>query len=135
MDWFNDSEKYPAPGTIVSVRAFVFWRHKGIVSDQRYGGKPTVIASSPILGTREETWDRFRSGQEPVVEGYPSNLPYHEVVRRARSRIGTDYDLLGSNCDHLANYAHDLPMRSEQLLATVGIAVLAGVIVAGMAKK
>lgn len=135
MDWFNDSRKYPAPGTVVSVQAFIFWRHRGIVLDQWQDGKPNIIASSPLAGAREQTWDAFRSGQEPDNEGYPGRLPYGEVLRRARSRIGGQYDLLGSNCDHLVNYAHGLPVRSEQVLATVGLAVVAGVVVAAISRK
>ncbi len=31
---FDNQRPWPAPGTIVSVPAYIFFRHKGIVSDR-----------------------------------------------------------------------------------------------------
>ena len=120
----------PAPGTVVWVWAYLFFRHRGIVSDRWFAGKPMIIASSRRTGVIEEPWDQFRGGQQVYEEGYLGHLPVHEVIWRARSRIGMPYRLGDSNCDHLVNYAHGLPVISEQVrdaatVATIGIALLA----------
>lgn len=136
MNWFADfCSRYPAPGTVVWVRAYLFFRHKGIVSDQWYGGKPKVITNDPVSGVIEQTWDEFRAGQVVQIEGYPSDLPHHEVVSRARSRLGTRYHLFDFNCDQLKNYAHALPVLSEQVQAVALAATVASVALAIAAKK
>ena len=130
MDWLLDTcSAYPAPGTVVWIRAYLVFRHKGIVSDRWYNGKPMIITNDPDRGVIEQPWDEFRAGQEVQREGYPSALPYYEVVGRARSRIGVRYSLLGFNCDQLKNYAHGLPVQSEQLQAVVAVALLTSVAV------
>ncbi|MBI2755069.1 MAG: hypothetical protein HYX46_16365 [Betaproteobacteria bacterium] len=122
--------QYPVPGTVVWVWGFLFLRHRGIVSDRWYGGRPMVIASSWGNGVIEEPWDEFRAGQQVYEEGYLGQLPAHEVLWRARSRIGTAYRIADSNCDHLVNYAHGLPVISEQIreaatVVMIGIALFA----------
>jgi hypothetical protein len=114
------------PGTVVSVWVFPFFRHKGIVSDQWYGGKPRVISNSARAGgVAEEPWDVFAAGQTVISEGHPSNLPSYEVLDRARSLIGTKYQLLNWNCEHLTRYAHGLEPQSPQVAATLLIAAVA----------
>lgn len=136
MSWFTDLwSKYPSPGTVVWIRAYLLFRHKGIVSDRWYDGKPMVITSDPVVGVIEQSWDGFRAGQIPQVEGYPSRLPYYEVVRRARSRLGTRYHLFDFNCDQLKNYAHALPVLSEQVQAVALTAAIVGLAMAIAARK
>ena len=126
--------RYPAPGTVVYVRAFLFYRHKGIVSDRWSGGKPMVICCSPHYGVIEQTWDQFGAGQEVHTEGYPGQLPYWEVCSRARSQLGKAYGLFTFNCDHLKNFAHGLQVQSEQLAATIAVGTFAGVVTAVIAR-
>ncbi len=136
MNWLLDLyPSYPAPGTVVWIRAYLLFRHKGIVSDRWCDGKPLVITNDPVRGVIEQTWEEFCAGQTPQVEGYPSRLPYHEVLQRARSRLGERYHLFDFNCDQLKNYAHALPALSEQVQIVAVTAAIAGVAVAMAAKK
>lgn len=81
----KQTEVWPNPGSVVSVPAYVFFRHKGIVSDRSSGGKPMVISNSARAGgVREESWETFTSGQEWVNEGNVGGLCPSEVLRRAR---------------------------------------------------
>ena len=117
---------YPPAGTVIWVRAYLVFKHRGIVTDSWLGGKPVVITNSPSDGVIEQSWDEFSSGQTPMVEDdFLPTLPVREVIARARSLLGRTYDVLGFNCDHFVNFAHGKPVTSYQLLAAVGIAALA----------
>lgn len=121
---------WPVPGTIVSIPILVLFRHKGIVSDRLYNGKPTVISNSARAGgVCEEPWDTFAAGCIVTPEGYPSALPGHEVVQRARSVIGTPYRLLDWNCDYVVAFAHGLKLGSPQVAATLAVLALGGLLV------
>jgi hypothetical protein len=88
-----------------------------------------VISGSSRAGdVAEEIWDQFASGKQVSVDGYPSKLPPHEVVRRARGLIGALYRLLSFNCEHLIAAAHGLRPASPQLAAMIGIAAVAAVL-------
>jgi hypothetical protein len=115
---------------VVSVPIFFFYRHKGIVSDRWYDGKPMVISSSDRAGgAREEPWDVFAQDRVVTVDGYLGGLSSVEVLQRARSLIGTPYHVLIRNCDHFVTYAHGLEPQSAQVVLTcviaLGVAALA----------
>lgn len=117
------------PGTVVSVPFLGVFRHKGIVSDRFHNGEPMVISNSPNAGgVTEQPWDRFASGNQVTVEGYPSNLPPRTVVQRARERIASRYQLFNWNCEHLASYAHGQQAASPQVAAVVALAILFGIL-------
>jgi hypothetical protein len=108
------------------VPLLLFFRHKGVVSDRWQGGNPMVISNSARAGgIAEESWETFAGGQTVISEGYPNNLPPYEVLHRARSLIGTKYQLLNWNCEHLTRYAHGLEPQSPQIAATLLIAAVA----------
>lgn len=87
-----------------------------------------VIASSAQAGgVVEEPWDTFAQGCAVYSLGYPGELPWPQVVRRARSLIGMRYNLFTANCDHLVRFAHGLTPWSPQVAVTTGIALLLGV--------
>lgn len=116
---------FPEAGVVVSVPFFLFFSHKGIVSDRWHGGKPMVISNSARSGgVREESWDIFSGGQPVTVVGYPGDLPNHEVVHRARLRIGTQYRLFDWNCEHYVTQVHGLRPQSLQVAVTVALAAL-----------
>ena len=125
---------FPPAGTVVWMPAYSFWKHKGILSDRWWGGKPMVLCNSPHDGVIEQPWDEFFHGEPPRDEGYPGKLPPSEVMRRARSRLGEVYVLLAFNCDHFKNYAHGLPVESEQLRATFAILASVGVVAAAFGR-
>lgn len=116
---------YPPPGTRVSVPIIFGYRHKGIVSDRWQGGKPMVISGSARAGrVCEEPWDAFASGGEVRNDGYPSDLPPWEVLRRSRALLGTSYRLFDFNCDHVVAVAHGQKPESPQVALTVAVAAL-----------
>lgn len=116
---------WPEAGTVVSIPIALFYRHKGIVSDRWYGGKPMIISNSARSGgVHEEFWDVFAEGGAVTVDGYPGGLPNFEVLSRAKSLVSSQYDLLRWNCEHFVAYAHGLKPMSPQVAVTVAIATL-----------
>ncbi len=112
------------PGTVVSV-PFGPFLHFGLVSDRRGSGTPYIISCSGRAGqVVEETAHEFANGGDIKVHGYPGSLSPHEVIQRARRRMGTKYDLFKWNCEHFARWAHDLKPESPQLQATVAVCLL-----------
>jgi hypothetical protein len=131
MNALSKQTRWPAAGSIVSVPAYVVFRHKGIVSDQWYLGEPMVISNSARIGHgAEEPWDVFSSGQHWADEGYLGNLSPHQVLERARASITKLYNPFTWNCDMFVTHAHGLPPTSGQLAvvllaaAAVGIALV-----------
>jgi len=121
--------RWPAPGTIVSVPAYVFLRHKGIVSDRWCGGKPMVISNSARAGgVAEELWDVFTSGQPWKEEGHTGKLTAWEVLSRARCAIHRPYNAFTWNCESFVAYCHGLPPTSPQLASAL-IVALVGVVI------
>lgn len=116
---------FPRPGIVISVPTHLFYRHRGIVSDRWYGGKPMVISGSARRGcVAEEPWDEFSQGAAVTIENYPTTLPPQEIVQRARTHVGSRYRLLDWNCEHLVAQACGQPPHSPQVAATVAMACL-----------
>ncbi|NOY25059.1 MAG: hypothetical protein GXP62_04215 [Oligoflexia bacterium] len=126
------------PGTVVGIPASVAGgaltvQHMGIVSDhQDEHGLPLVISASKKTGrVSEETWLQFTGGQDATIYDFLGSLPGDQVVRRARSKLGTRWDLLVANCEHFVHWAHGLDPQSPQLQsgakAVAWVAVVAGV--------
>lgn len=117
--------QWPLAGSLVSVQFLGIYRHVGIVSDQWYNGKPMVISNSDRAGgVREEPWNVFAAGRAVTVEARQYDTVGHIVIARARSRIGTRYNLLTWNCEHLVRFAQGLSPSSPQVVATVVVAAL-----------
>lgn len=113
------------PGTIVQIN-FGLYKHPGIVSDRTMNSMPMVISNSfRKRGVYEEPWEDFSNGKEFNYKGYPGILSPDEVLSRARSRIGTGWNLFNWNCEHFVRWSHGLKSRSPQVItyATCTIAV------------
>lgn len=116
---------WPHPGSVVSVPIFLGYRHLGIVSDRFSNGKPMIISnSSRAGGTKEETLETFSQGRPVRIDQASDDLRAFEIVQRARSRLGSPYDLLSWNCEHLVAYARGLTPSSPQILGTLAFAAL-----------
>lgn len=123
------ANQWPIPGTIVSVPAYVIFRHKGIVSDRWCGGKPMVISNSARAGgVAEEPWDVFTSGQPWEEEGNSERLTSWEVLYRARSAAPRPYNVFTWNCESFVAYCNGLPPASPQLALTLAIAFVSAAI-------
>ncbi|MEW8026699.1 MAG: lecithin retinol acyltransferase family protein [Candidatus Thiodiazotropha sp.] len=106
------------PCHIVSV-PFGPFRHYGLISDQYVSGSPYIFSCSSRAGqVAEEPAHIFAGGQEIKIHGFQSALNYIQVIDRARSRIGTKYNLLRWNCEHYVRWVHNLKAESPQLKKT-----------------
>ena len=104
------------PGTILAVDSG-FYRHVGIVTDRTMDGRPMVISNSFRKGgVFEEPWDDFSCHQHVAVQGYPGQLDADSVLRRARTKTGTRWNLFVWNCEHFVYWAHGLRPHSPQLI-------------------
>lgn len=116
---------YLLPGTIVSV-PFGPFHHLGIVSDRQGSRTPYIISCSRRAGqVAEETAHDFANGGDIKIHGYPSKLGPVQVIQRARSQLGSKYDLFNWNCEHFVHWAHGLKLESPQLQSVALISMLA----------
>ena len=125
---------WPVPGTIVYVWFLGFFRHKGIVSNRWWNGKPMVVASAQdSSGVAEVPWDTFTGGKQAFIEGYPSELPPHMVLYNARCLVGQAYDALTANCEHFVYRCHGQQPNSPQVAGVLALSFL-GVLAAAAAR-
>jgi len=76
---------WPEPGTVVYVWFLGIFRHKGIVSNRWWNGKPMIIANSWTSGgVAEIPWDNFADNRTVFHDGYPSDLTPFEVLYNAQ---------------------------------------------------
>jgi hypothetical protein len=113
-----------AVGTVVAVDMGPY-RHVGIVSKLSITGEPLVISASARRGmVFEESLSEFLAGNALMVIKSRTALSPHEVVRRARSRLGVRWSLFTANCEHLVNYSLGSEVESPQVQAWVAVAAL-----------
>ncbi len=130
----SDQFDFPPPGSVVSVAAYGPYRHKFIVSDLWFGGKPMGISySASNGGFAEEPWDVCTGGQAWRDEGYLGSLEPGQVLYRARYSSRRPYNVLTWNCENFVNMCHGLSPISQQVVATLLVAVV-GVLAAANAK-
>ena len=122
----HNGSAWPAPGSVVSTPIIFGLRHYGIVSDRWENDMPMVISGSNRMGeVVEESWTVFAPSGQWRREALIGPISGLAAVARARTRIGSKYELLSWNCDHLAHYAVGLSPRSPQLaLVCAGLATL-----------
>ncbi len=119
------------PGSVVAIPvwpgvSFLPFRHLGIVTDTNWISGPRIISCSLRQGgVTEESVEEFSNGAPVTVVAYPGNLHPDEVIARARSRLGTPWNLFTFNCEHFVNWAHGLKPESPQLQAAAVVFVLA----------
>ena len=102
-------------GAIVKVLMGVY-NHYAVVSDRYDNGKPMLISLSAKQGTVcEEAWDYCVENRKVVLSPVQGNLQPHQVVQRARSKLGKiKYSPLSRNCEHFARWAHDLKVERNK---------------------
>lgn len=102
----------------------VGYRHFGLATGNYINGQPTVISNSGHHGkVVEESLEQFQGQGDIKVEGYWGTLPPHEVVARARERLGSNYYLFNWNCEHLVRYAHGLKPESPQIALAAALVI------------
>lgn len=122
----HTSSTWPIPGSVVSTPIIFGIRHFGIVSDRWQNGMPMVISGSNRMGkVVEETWGVFAPSGRWKHEALTGPVSGLAAVARARAKLGSKYELLSWNCDHLTHYALGLPTQSPQLaIVCIGLTAL-----------
>lgn len=87
-------------------------------------GERLVFAfSAKANGFIEHSIEQFSEGKAIRIAGYFSQLPSHQVMKRALQWKGRPYSLFERNCEHFVRFAHNLAPTSPQLVYA-GIALL-----------
>lgn len=116
------------PGHVIRVH-FPFFTHVGLLTGRHMNGEPSVLSfSQAARGLREQPLSEFVGQRQWVLEGYPGQLPAHEVLRRAWSQQHRPYSLLGFNCEHFIRFAHGLHVESPQVQFAVALATVGGLL-------
>jgi len=89
------------PGTIIVVNIFGPLEHWGVISDRWVDGMPCVISCSFRQGcVAEESFKEFAGNNEVRIKEIPTVLSPSAIITRARSRVGTKYNIFTWNCEH-----------------------------------
>ena len=129
--------KDPALGAhlVTSRRGYM---HHGIYVGRgmvvHYAGLSRFLHSGPV---EEVTLARFSMGREVWVIGHcESAYPPHEIVLRARSRLGEkSYDVLKNNCEHFCNWCISGFNRSKQVERPLAFTLRALVVAVNCANR
>lgn len=115
-----------SPGLVVAIRC-IWGEHWGIVSFE--SDRWTLISSRGLRnGVTEEPLEEVINGVKWRILDFASPLPAYIVIERARSMIGSRYDLWKWNCEDFVYWALGFPPRSPQrdaFAALVGVISLA----------
>lgn len=112
-------------GDKLSVPGRAGTRHVGV-----YSAPDTVIHNSKVhLRVVEEPLWAFAAGGMITIEARATPGTEWLVVARARQHLGTSYNLITWNCEHLVEYARTGVPASGQLTGAFGLlALFAGVV-------
>lgn len=84
-----------------------------------------VVHNSKVQrGVVIDSLARFCGGKQVFIEGRAAAGYENVVVQRALSLVGSKYDLLGFNCEHLVNLAQTGEHKSQQLRNAAGLTAL-----------
>ncbi len=115
---FRTGDKLSVPGRAGT-------RHVGV-----YSHNGQVIHNSKVhFRVVEESLAEFAEGATVTIEARARAGTEWLVVARAREKLGTAYDLLSWNCEHLVEYARTGTPSSPQLKGAVGLLALAALAV------
>jgi hypothetical protein len=108
---------FASPGAHLVTPRSGYAHHGVYVGDNRvvhYSGLANGLNSGPV---EEATLDAFAAGRDFYVKTHPRpKYIGHDVVLRARSRIGEDlYSLFSNNCEHFCEWAINDDHTSRQI--------------------
>ena len=122
MPYKNHYDEYRSefsPGDTVSVRFGGVLRHYGVVTS-----RGTVISNSRKHGgVVEQPLHEFANGRSLLNHGRDSDHPSYVVEKRARRKLGRDYDLTGSNCIDLVHGSNRRGATPWQIGRATGMAL------------
>lgn len=109
----------------VSIPYLVFLRHRGL-RVRYWNGACCVYACSPKGGVLRQTLEDFADGYRIASKPVKSRLTPDQIVARAESMLGRQYDSALWNCEHFVEYALGNKVESPQLqVVTLGLIALA----------
>jgi hypothetical protein len=111
----------------VSIPYLIFLRHRGL-RVRHWDGSTVVYACSPNGGVVRQTLEKFANGHRVTAKAAKTRLTAEQVVARAKSMLGRQYDGIALNCDHFVEYALGNKVESAQLRVAViaGMALVLG---------
>jgi len=94
-------------GDKIRVKGTIGVDHYGIYVGPRGGYGENIVHNDKAGGVRLVHLRDFSGGQPVIIEARVVNgrSAQETVAQRALSLLGTEYDLISFNCEHLANYA------------------------------
>ena len=99
-------------------------KHYGVCTGIGPDGDYWFIHNVRGRGVIHTTRKGFAGNRDIIVEQVPTPGMQWAVVERARSFLGTEYNMLFFNCEHLANLAVNGRIESKQVqdgVATAGV--------------
>lgn len=127
------------PGDVVVVKktSFRILDHYMVFVGHDRAGYPLFIANmeNGVQWVNIQTLTR-RAGEFEFKRVRPlkgNQLARQRAVRRAKSKLGQRYSLLGFNCEHFANYAQYGKASSQQVGIGLGLTAIVGGLFLGWA--
>lgn len=116
----------PDIGDKLCVPGFLGTQHVGIYVGPLGGRKHGVVHNDKRLGVVLAELSDFAAGRSVWLEkkGPPTRAEKLEVSRRALALVGTQYDLLNFNCEHLVTFAQEGKASSTQVRAIAVVVLL-----------
>ena len=107
------------PGIVIAIKC-IWGEHWGIVSHEH--GRWTLISNRGLRNrVTEERLEEVIDRANWRVVNFATSLPRDLIVERARSMIGSRYDLWKWNCQDFVYWALGFPPRSPQREAIVAL--------------
>lgn len=114
----NSSYEYQAGDTIAIPFGIGLW-HYGIVTS-----RGTVISNSRKHGgVVEQSLSQFRNGKRIRLFDTADTLDAVAAETRARTALGSRYDLAASNCAHFARWSHRRKPTTLQVASATASAI------------
>jgi hypothetical protein len=105
-------------------------RHRAVVAGTDGFGRLVVIHNAKNSFVKYDVFDVFAAGLPVSLISRSARNWYEQqqIVNRAKSHLGKQYDLLKFNCDHLVTYAQTGVASSPQLKTGFGVILLVSVL-------
>lgn len=112
-------------GDVLSVPVFDgLYNHKGVVVDNPFRGEPVVVSARLSEGSvvRERVSSFAGNASVSQIDNQGHEGPYSRarVARRAQNRVGEEYHLFLSNCEHFVREVSGLESKSPQIQQWAG---------------
>ncbi len=100
--------------------------HVGIYLGQDYLGRDWVIHNDKGGYVKEDLLSTFAAGHPISLAQRTARTLWEQqqIIARARSLLGQQFDLINFNCEHFANYAQAGKASSPQLRFAAGAAAV-----------